>query len=629
MMVETYLLRGKRRLEKFGEVPALRTLSMAGAYALTGLALSAAALWGRMLPLSLALVLGTEGWNSLWAALGSAAGYRLFWGTEGFQGAFWVLGGLGIALLLPFFGEPRRGRLAAGAACVVSAVGLAWQYTVKDGTPTLFFVLRIVLAAGTAALSRRMLTGRERMALWFGAGILVFAGARIPLPLWCNPGLMGFGAITAAAPLPAGILAGLGADLAMEKGLLLTGTAGLTFFFQQLPIRESWRRLASPALACGTVMILQRQFDFQTLFAVGVGGVLGAMIPWHIAVSARHGGLGAAQVQLEQSARVLTGFQRQLLEYGSPPPDEGAVLETLRTSACGSCSAKAGCSYRQQVTLELLRGGGILPCKKAGLLSRELERSRDTLKRIRAQRAVQEEYRTALVQQYGFLADVLHSLADRLPEREFRRPIPYRVQVSCRSQGKETADGDRVTAFPGQNSRYYILLCDGMGTGLGASEEGRQATVLLRRMLTAGIPPASALGSMNSQLTLLGRGGAVTVDLAEIRLDTGMAWVYKWGAAPSWLLHKGEARKVGYATPPPGLDMKKPRAVCEKADLSRGQILVMTSDGLKTDRAAEWPSLAGFDPPELARRILRHSGTQEDDSTVVVVKLAAVRKESL
>lgn len=623
MMVETYLLRGKRRLEKYGEVPALRTLGAAAVYALLGLVLSAAALWGRMLPLSLALVLGSGGWNALWASLGSMAGYRLFWGMEGFQGVFWVLGGLGIALLLPFFGEPRRGRLAAGAACVVSSVGLAWQYTMQDGTPTLFFLLRIALAAGTAALSRRMLTGRERLALWCGAGILVFAAAAIPLPRWCNPGLLAFGAVTAAAPLPVGILAGLGADLGLRTGIPLTAAAGLGFFFQQLPIRESWRRLASPALACGTVMLLEWKLDPQTLLAVSIGGTVGAMIPWQITAVPRHGSLGAAQVQLEQSARVLTGFQRQLLEYGASPPDETAILEALQVSACGNCALKANCDYREKVNLELLRGGGIPHCRKAGFLAKELERSRDTLKRIRAQRAVQEEYRTALVQQYGFLADVLHTLADRLPEREYRLRPQYRVQVSSRSKGKEPADGDRITAFPGLRSRYYVLLCDGMGTGLGAAEEGRQASILLRRMLTAGIPPASALGSINSQLTLLGRGGAVTVDLAEIRLDSGMAWVYKWGAAPSWLLHRGQAQKVGYATPPPGLDMKTPRAVCEKADLSRGQILVLASDGLNTDRVSEWPSLCTLDPPQLAERILQNGGSQEDDSTAVVIKLVS------
>ena len=38
-------------------------------------------------------------------------------------------------------------------------------------------------------------------------------------------------------------------------------------------------------------------------------------------------------------------------------------------------------------------------------------------------------------------------------------------------------------------------------------------------------------------------------------LDTGHATLYKWGAAPSWLLRRGSAEKIGTATPPPGISV--------------------------------------------------------------------------
>ncbi len=182
-------------------------------------------------------------------------------------------------------------------------------------------------------------------------------------------------------------------------------------------------------------------------------------------------------------------------------------------------------------------------------------------------------------------------------------------------------------AFPGA-VRYDVLLCDGMGTGLGAQEEGRQAAELLREMLTAGMPPASALGGLNSQLTLLGRAGAVTVDLAEIRLDSGCTWLYKWGASPSWVLNRGRARQIGHSTAPPGLDLERHRETVGRVLLDSREVLVMTSDGVSPAKADGWAVRCGsMETGELAEAILAEDGSWEDDATVVVIRLAQTREE--
>ena len=228
----------------------------------------------------------------------------------------------------------------------------------------------------------------------------------------------------------------------------------------------------------------------------------------------------------------------------------------------------------------------------------------------------------ALVQQYGFLADTLQELSDHLPDRAPRGMPRYRVQVSARSRGRQIADGDRVSAFPGVGCRYYVLLCDGMGTGLGAAEESRQATELVKQMLTAGMAPGAALGSVNSQLTLMDRGGAVTVDLAELRLDTGRVWLYKWGAGPSWLLRRRRLILLGSSGPPPGLGVTAGRESVSRTGLSPGDSLVMLSDGVDTANASAWPDLAkNADPGELAAQILASAGNGGDDATAVVIRL--------
>ena len=67
--------------------------------------------------------------------------------------------------------------------------------------------------------------------------------------------------------------------------------------------------------------------------------------------------------------------------------------------------------------------------------------------------------------------------------------MEFRVEAAARSRGKEKANGDQCLAFAGPGCSYFLLLCDGMGTGLGAAQEGQSAAGLLQQMLLSGFPP--------------------------------------------------------------------------------------------------------------------------------------------
>ena len=115
----------------------------------------------------------------------------------------------------------------------------------------------------------------------------------------------------------------------------------------------------------------------------------------------------------------------------------------------------------------------------------------------------------------------------------------------------------------------------------------------------------------------------VTLDLAELRLDTGKATLYKWGAAPSYVISQGEPIKIGTATPPPGLSVTEGRESVERLSLRRGETLVLLSDGAGGEESLRrlWmdeEATAG----ELAAKILQSSRTTSaDDATVAVVRL--------
>ena len=197
------------------------------------------------------------------------------------------------------------------------------------------------------------------------------------------------------------------------------------------------------------------------------------------------------------------------------------------------------------------------------------------------------------------------------------------MEVKIAAKGKETANGDRCQAFSGAGGKYYVLLCDGMGTGLGAAQEGKNALDMLRQMLTAGLPAEYALQSINSLCCLRGCGGAVTIDLAELCLETGKAAVYKWGAVPSVLLRGSGSEKIGTAGPPPGLDITKTRETVDRLSLRRGETLILMSDGVDREAVLRCAWIAPGEPlGEYAAKLLEICWSDKsDDATVAVIRL--------
>ncbi len=84
---------------------------------------------------------------------------------------------------------------------------------------------------------------------------------------------------------------------------------------------------------------------------------------------------------------------------------------------------------------------------------------------------------------------------------------------------------------------------------------------------------------------------------------------------------------MGSSGPPPGMGVSRGRENVTHTYLGRGEVLVLASDGICGEKAANWAATAGsMETGELARRILEDSGSGEDDATVVVIRL--VKRES-
>lgn len=608
--------------------PGVRRAAQGAVCAVAGFLFSAASLGQSPQPLAMGLITAVTGWRAVLICLGAMAGYPLFWGMAGSQGVVWSAAGALLTLLVGDRQERKEQPLMipALAAVLTAVAGLSFQLLLHDGTPVRIFGLRVAMTFFTSALFGQSSRCRDPITDWLCLGLGTLALAQVQLGPYGNLGFAAGAALAVAGAFPAAALAGLGLDLAQVSPVPMTAVLCLAYFIRLIPFDRRWQHYIGPPLAYGLVLAAAGRWEPGPLPALVAGSALGAFLPPRSLPSPRRGQTGTAQVRLELGAQTLTAAAALVAQQMPGPIDQEALLDKARQRACGTCSLRKSCLDQAKLTVQLLEYPLDAQCRKAGRLIPELRLAQDRLRWMKADRARQSEYRQALLQQYRFLAGYLRSLADRLP-RQPGTDIPrFRMEVSARSRGKEAANGDVCLAFSGPECRCFVTLCDGMGTGLGAAQDSREVARLLRRMLTAGFPPEHALPSVNSLLALGGSAGAATIDLAEVRLDTGGAVLYKWGAAPSWLLRRSGAEKIGTATPPPGLGVEPVTMAVRKLSLRQGEALILLSDGVDGEEALRQFSLTPDAPPgELAAKILEKGcRDQEDDATAAVIRLRPV-----
>ena len=634
-----YLRRWQRSLRRWLREPKVHAVAQAVGLFLLGLLASAASLHNFPLPLALSLLCSATGWPAVLIAAGGMGGYLLFWGSTGGQAVIWLSLALPAALTLNRHPLCRDTPwlMPALAGVIVAGVGLAFEVWLLDRPPVMIYLLRIGLAIGCGRLFIAVTQRRDPVLEWICCGVAVLALAQVrPMPYW-GLGYIAAGLLAVGSAFPAAALAGLSLDLAQITPVPMTAVLSLAWMVRLIPGLP--RRL----ICCGSaacylaVMQLCGLWDAQPLAGLLVGGMLSLLLPQNPEIARRRSETGFAQVRLEMASTVLRQTQLLLSDVEDHPIDEPALIARAAERACGSCPCRSKCKEDPRaLPTDLLHkplgSGGDLPltCRKSGRLLQELRRSQEQFRSIRADRDRRQEYRAAVNQQYAFLSDYLQSLSDALAQRTEPVKQIYQPEVAVCSAAREHHNGDRCFWFAGVEGRYYILLCDGMGTGLEAARDGQTAGKLLRQMLSAGYPPEYALRSLNSFCALRDRAGAVTVDLCELRLDTGKVNLYKWGAAPSYVVLKGEVIKIGTAAPPPGLSVTDGRETVERLSLRRGEMLVLVSDGAGGEESLR-ASLEGTDDPpgELAARILEASQTEgTDDATVAVVRLNSLTAAS-
>jgi len=635
--LQSCIRQGHSAVKRWMLDPRIYTLTRGAAYVFAGFFLSAGSLAHAALPLAAGFVCACSGWSAALATVGGCLGYWLFWGSAGYQGILWCCLCLPTTLIL----GDRRLRWNTPAfmpvvtALIIAASGVIFQTWVQDATSVPVYLLRVALGAGSTWLLRMFLAGRNPILDWLVGADAVLALAQISLTPWLNIGFCAAAAISIAGAFPAAALAGLALDLAQISPVPMTAVLCCSFLVRFLPRYPRWLLVTAPAMAYWGILGLCGRWQPEMAVSLLLGALIGIQLPGPTRISHRRGETGAAQVRLELAAGVLSQTQQLLLEVPVMPIDENALVCRAAERACSGCPCRRNCpdAHRiAQLSAPLLHkpllSSQELPiiCRKSGRFLAELHRSQEQLRSIQADRERQGEYRSAMVQQYQFLSEYLRELSDQLARRTDTVSPLYTPMVKVFGNRAEGDNGDRCLKFPGIQCKYYVLLCDGMGTGLGAVQEGKTAAILLRRLLSAGFPAEYALRSFNSLCALRERPGAATVDLAELQLDSGKITLYKWGAMPSYAVSAHGADKLGSISAPPGLSVTTCQESTQQHKLRSGELLIMLSDGIGETEALQC-CLKGHQlgAESLAQKLLecaRNAG--QDDATVVITTLEPV-----
>lgn len=197
-----------------------------------------------------------------------------------------------------------------------------------------------------------------------------------------------------------------------------------------------------------------------------------------------------------------------------------------------------------------------------------------------------------------------------------------------------SVNGDSVTMFTVERSKFYCIIADGMGSGSEAKYESASACKLLTDFLKSGFNIKTALGVINSAMCLnMEQEMFSTIDLLCVDLYTAEACMYKIGSAQTLLLHDGDVKTVTSAAAPIGIlaDIRLDKKVIT---LSEGDIILMMSDGITESGCSisrtDWVKKILQKPWErmddLAREVMdtalvKNNDHARDDMSVVALRL--------
>ena len=638
-----------------------------GLYALgaaaAGFLLSAAQIGGVCLPAAIALTAALPfSLAAVFAYAGAALGYFAFWGATGAV-------------------EPvAAGFLILAASCLfhdVIPASRRWFFPLLSSgiyaLTALIFLLSapvhtkaVCVFAGKAALvclCTYLFTGlsekRAESVAALGFGLLLSGSRLLLLPgLPLSVILSGCAVFLCSGTrefwLASGVCA-VALDLSFRPGY----SAGAMLFLAALTCHYLKPRFAALRACVYFLVLALSSFLFgagQTMFPPGVflGTVLGLILwkPVQPLLAARDLPLDAAREKALTAASGALWSLATDLQRGCTSglePQSAAVFDKAAEEICRSCAKWSVCwEQNAQETFRLLSRAsrGILRrgeakrddlpplflarcCHIDSFLRAVNDALSTQLAKVQYQSRLAES-RQILCDQYRVLSRLLQSLSERAPGQT--EPDAYAPELGFRATGLR---GSNISGDYGASFRvgewYYLLLCDGMGSGEEARNEAMGTSALLKELIESGLEAHDAMQTINGLYILRDGGGFSAIDLLQVSLVSAEGFLHKWGAAPSFLKFGRTLQTLGSPLPPPGLGVGRSYGpACIRVSLQRGEALILTSDGVDTAMAERYLQSCGELPVrELAAGVVGSSeDAMPDDRTAAVLRLRLIESQS-
>ena len=498
---------------------------------------------------------------------------------------------------------------------------------------------------------------------------LIAALQHIPLPLDLSFGCIGgalFSMVIAFLHGPlVGTAAGLGMGLLLDltrggNNLFFTAAYGLASFF--LGFQRHTGKLLSAALYGVVLLFFLMPLSAPLRLSPAYEFLLAAVIFLALPLKKQGGKYLDSSIEgdadahlrtrLTEAARAFEELSMSFPRLSDTSENPSVLFERTAEQVCSKCSLADTCWEREyQASYDAFNNASAAMLLRGRAEAADFPQyfaSRCThfpafLAQLNAELSAylqRQQYRSRLTAtqrlaqgQYSDLAELLsRTAAASTAAAPTRTSLVYRVGAAARPKKGESISGDSIRSFESDDGHYlFLLLSDGMGTGLAAQKESNTAVRLLERFLRAGIPAEAALKTLHSAMTLRSAetGCFTTVDLLSLDLYSGDAVLYKYGAAPS-LLREGKAvRRIRSVNLPAGLN--EPESVPERTELSLAPdtVLLLVSDGLVETEEDRWLTAllrdwTGHDPQSLTALILCDSldhGGENDDCAVMVLTL--------
>ena len=578
------------------------------------------------------------GIRSVAAMIGAVAGYLLRCGSvEGIEHV--AVAVLLFAAAAVFQGTQLPAKiwfwpvLASAVCAILGAVTLF-----GSGNQLAQWLLRC-LAGGMGVWSfRSALCGNRRAQFFLAAAVIAgVKGVAAPMDMGV---LLGAAACIFLQEIQACALIGIMMDIGGGSFYCLTASMILPSI---LFGRSKQKDLLQPMMLLIALCVLPLMFGsfsaglvISAAIGVGAGVLLRHWVPapW---LAANGADMGAAE-RLDTAADILELLRKQIPEKQIASASEAeSVYDGAAEQICRCCARFHRCwQHRAEQTLAALNGAsktiidrGVAQkedfpqtfrencCHLEGFITAVNQELEGMLFRRRYQMELRES-RQVLAEEFRCVGEFLRSpvQTDRMTGIQFR-PI-----IGACSVGKngDRINGDKGVCFAGNNRDYYVLLCDGMGSGKEASECSGETVRLLEQLIKSGVEAENALKILNGLELLRAADRFTTIDLLRIDLCCGDGTLYKWGSAPSFWRNCDSVKKIGTASLPPGVGVGGDHAPEQyRLSLKRGEMLVLASDGaVGTETEATICSYCGTSVHELAALLISGAPTEDDVSAVVI-----------